>query len=144
MEQLLELFLELEWLFFAQVLEPGPVTGECGGGHRGIEYAVRDLVELQLEEDQVGGDAGELLGDVSVEFGAGRICLVAGIEQTGVGAEAAQQVGQALIGDDGLGKGIAAAGGRGQLALPGVLDAFGLGCRGLDIALDLGGVGGGV
>ena len=97
MEQALELLLELVGLLLAQVVEPGLVAGQRRRLQRARQHRVVDLVDLQLEEDQVGRDGGELLLDVAVEFRVLGIGRVRGIEQPRVGAELAQRIAQRLV-----------------------------------------------
>ena len=143
-EQLLDAFLELVGLFLPEVVEPRLVFRQrrhlqCGG-----ERVVGDLVDLQFEEDEIGGDVGQLLGDVAVEFRTRRIGLVARVEQAGIGAETAHQVGQRLVGDDGFREPDAVAADAGEPALILRLDAGGFRSGGGDVALDLGSVRAGI
>ncbi len=79
MEQLLDLFLELVGLFLPQVLDPWAVVGERRRREAGGQNAVVDEVQLEFEEQQVGGDVGQLLLGIAIELRAHRVGGVAGI-----------------------------------------------------------------
>jgi hypothetical protein len=116
MEQLLDTVLELVRPLLPQILEPGAVMGEGRSLQRFREALVVDAVELELEEDQPGGELVEPLIDVAIELLAGRVGGVADIIEAGVRADAAKEVGERLIIGDGGGK--LGAGEVGQPALP--------------------------
>ena len=82
-EQLLDPVVELARPLLPQVLEPGPVTGERRHRQRPLELPVVDAVELQLEEDQPGGQVVEALVDVAIELLAGRVGGVADVMEAG-------------------------------------------------------------
>ena len=123
-EQALEPLIELVGLFLAQVVEPRLVDGQRRRPHRRGEIGFGDLVELQLEEHQVGGDGGQLLLHVAVELGLGRIGGVGGVQQAGIRAEPAHHVAQRLVGLDGLGQGRPILAERDELALVAVGNAL--------------------
>ncbi len=96
-----------------------------------------DLVELEVEEDDLGGDGRQLFGDVAIELGALGIGLVAGVVEPGVGAEAPHQLDEALELLDGERQGGAVGAQPDELAVIGLLDAARLVGGGLEIAGDL-------
>src|SRR4029079_3088528 len=61
MEQLLYSVLELIGLFLAHILTPAPVVPELRVGHGRLEQIVVEPVELEREEQELGGDGGDLL-----------------------------------------------------------------------------------
>ena len=136
MEEPLELLVELIGLFLAQIVDPRLVARERGHLQRARECGVVDLVELELEEDQVRGDGGDLLLDVAVELRLVGIGGVGGIEQAGVGAELADGVAQALIGGDRLRQRRAISAEGDELALIALLDVARLGGGLRQIVLD--------
>jgi hypothetical protein len=109
-EQPLELLVELVGLVLAQVHDPGPVARQRRHLEPLSQDRLVDLVELELEEDQIGGDGGQPVLDIAVELGVLGIGCVAGVEQAGIGAELADQLAQALVGDDRLRQGRAVCG----------------------------------
>ena len=68
MEQLLYPVLELIGLFLAQILEPRTVVPELRVGHGSFEQFVVEPIELEREEQELGGDGGDLLLNVAEEF----------------------------------------------------------------------------
>src|SRR5262249_20583621 len=68
------------------------------------EVLVFDPVELELKEDQPGGEVVKLLVDVAVEFLAGGIGGVADIMEGGIGTDAPEKGGQRLVFGDGGGQ----------------------------------------
>ena len=88
-------------LVLADILEPGFQAGECGHVQRRRQICVRDLVQLQLEEQEIGGHCGQFLLGVAVELGARRIGHVAVEAQARVGTDAADHVHQFFKGFDG-------------------------------------------
>ena len=122
-EQPLQPLLQLVGLLLAQVIEPRLVAGHGRRLQGGRQLRVVQAVDLQLEEQEIGGDGGQPLLDVAVEAGVLGIAAVRGIEQAGVGAELAQGVAQGLVGGDGVGERRALPGQRRQPALVGRLDA---------------------
>ena len=136
-EQALEPLLELIGLLLAQVVEPRLVDGQRRHLHRRGEIGLDDLVELQLEEHEVGGDGGQLLLHVAVELGLGRVGGVGGVQQAGVRAEPAHHVAQRLVGLDGLGQRRSVFAEGGELALVGLGNALGVRCRPVEITPEL-------
>ena len=98
-EQLLDPILELVGLVHPEIEHPRPVVAEAGvGGERRVDRGVVDQVEFQREEQQMRAGVGHLLLDVAIELGALRIGRVAGIDQAGIGDDAADQFLERLIG----------------------------------------------
>ena len=133
-EELLELLVELVGLLLAQILEPRLETRELRVGDRIRKRCLVDLVELELDEDEVGRDARQLLRDVAIEFRTRRIALVRRVEQSRIRAELAHQVGKLLVGGDGIGKRRTVRREARELALIAFLDALGFRGRTLEIA----------
>ena len=136
-EQPLQLLLELVGLLLAHVLDPRLVVCETLVLQRRLQHMIVDLVELQLEEDDVGGDGGELFGDVTIEFGALRVRLVAGIVEAGERAEPPGEIDEALERLDRIGQRRAVGRDRRELAVIGVLEALRLLGGRLKVAGDL-------
>ena len=65
---------------------------------RRLEPRIVDPVQLQREEQQVGGGIGDLFLRVAIKFCPHRIGGVAGIDEPGIGHDAAQQIFEVLIG----------------------------------------------
>jgi hypothetical protein len=97
MEELLDLVLELEGLVLADVLEPRLVARERLRPHGGFEHPVVDPVELEREEEELARRRGQALLGVAVELRALRIGGVAGIDETGIGHDPAEQILDRLI-----------------------------------------------
>ena len=137
MEQPLDLLLELVGLLFADVVDPRLVAGQAlvlqGAGH----HRFIDLVELEVEEDDFGGDGGQFFGDVAIEFCALGIGLVAGVVKARVGAEAPHQLDEALELLDGERQHGAVGRQRDELAVIRLLDAARLVGGDLQVAGDL-------
>ena len=92
---------------------------ELGLGHRRLEYRVVEPVELEREEQQLGGDRRDLLLDVAEEFLPLGVRSVRRVEQAGIGDDAAEHVVQRLELAHGLGEHsatLAAVEQRGKLA----------------------------
>ncbi len=66
-------------------------------GAGGIEQGVVEPVQLELEEQQVGGGGRHLVLRVAVELGVGGVGGVAGIHQAGVAHDAAEPVVDRLV-----------------------------------------------
>ena len=86
-EQPLELFLELVGLLLADVVDPRLVAAKARVLQRLRHHRFVDLVQLQVEEDDLGRDGREFLGDVAIELGALGVGLIAGVVEPGIGAE---------------------------------------------------------
>ena len=111
--------------------------GELDAVLDALEHGVVDLVQLQLEKDDVGGDGGELFGDIAIELRALGIRLVAGIVKAGERAEAAGQLHELLELGDRLRKSGAVLGHGGQFAVVLLLEALCLLGGLLEVASDL-------
>ena len=139
MEQLLYPVLELVGLFLAQILKPGPVVPELRVGHGSFEQIVVEPVELEREEQELGGDGGDLLLNVAEEFLPRRIRRVGGVEQARIRHDAPHAVAQCLVLAHGLGERLAAlsaVGERRELAGIGLMHRVGGALRGLQIGLE--------
>ena len=97
-EQLLDAILKLVRAFAAQIVEPGPVSGERRRLQRLGHHLVVDAVEFELEEQKPGGDLGQRLVHVAIKLLPLRIGGVADIVERGVGSHPADQIGQRLVG----------------------------------------------
>ena len=119
-EQLLDAVLELVGLVHPEVEHPGPVVAEAGVGvERGVDQRIVDQVEFQRKEQQMRAGVGHLLLDVAIELGALRVGRVAGIDEAGIGDDAADQLLQRLVFAKALAKpGLAALGGLSRASLP--------------------------
>ena len=96
-EQLLDAVLELVGLVFPEIDDPGTVVAEQRiGVERLLDQLVVYQVELQREEQQMRAGVRHLLLDVAIELGALRVRRVAGIDQPGIGRDAADQFLQLL------------------------------------------------
>src|SRR5262245_66337358 len=102
MKQPLELFLELIGLLLAQVVEPGLVALQFGDAHRKLEVLGIDLIELQLEENEIRRDGGDLVLDVAVKLDGLGGGGVARVQQARIGNKLAYRVAQALVRDEGI------------------------------------------
>ncbi len=144
MEQPLDLLLELVGLLLADVVEPGLVVAGARVLQSLGERGVVDLVQLQIEEDDVRGDGGELLGDVAVELCALGIGLITGVVQPRKRSEPAHDLDKTLELLDREAERRAVAAELGELAVIGVLDAA-RSCGSVgEIARNLGRIGPGV
>ena len=99
-EQLFAAVVELERLLLADVLEPGPITGERPGGRCRIDQRILQPVQLQLEEQEVRRGVRHLLLGVAVEFGVCRIRRVPRIDEPGVRDDPAELVLERLVARD--------------------------------------------
>jgi len=131
-KDLLDAVLELEGLVLAQILDPGAITPEgFVGGQCCLDIGLLDLVQFQREEQQMRARVRHLLLDVAVELGALRIAGIAGIDEAGIGHDAADQFLQRLVG---MHHGAQASVARrpcraSDPAFPGVLEGDGVGVR---------------
>lgn len=124
-EKLLDAVLELVGLVHSEVEHPGPVVAESGiAGECAFDRSVVDQVQFEREEQEMRAGIGHLLLDVAIELGALRIGGVAGIDQAGIGDDAADQFLQRLVGDQRLAQlaGAAAPGLGGERSLPAGLE----------------------
>ena len=97
-EQLLDAVFELVGLVHPEVEHPGPVVAEGGVGvERRTDQRVVDQIELQREKQQMRAGVRHLLLDVAVKLGALRVGRVAGIDERGIGDDAADQLFQRLV-----------------------------------------------
>ena len=96
-EQRLDPVVELMRLVLSEIVDPGLPVREGRFSSDLRQQARLDPVQLQFEEQQFGDRGVQLVLRVAVELGALRIGRVAGIDQTGIGADPAEQVAQALI-----------------------------------------------
>ena len=69
---------------------------ELGLGHRRLKHRVVEPVELEREEQQLGGNRGDLLLDVAEEFLPLGVRGVSRVKQAGIGDDAAEHVVQHL------------------------------------------------
>ena len=136
-EQPLELFLELVGLLLADVVDPRLVAAKARVLQRLRHHRFVDLVQLQIEEDDLGRDGRELLGDVAIELGALGVGLIAGVVEPGIGAEPPHQLDEALELLDGARQHAAVGGQPDELAVIGLLDAARLGSGSVQIAGNL-------
>ena len=100
---------------------------------------VVEPVELEREEQELGGDGGDLLLDVAEEFLPRRVRGVGGVEQARIGDDAAHEVAQRLVLAHGLGErlaALAAVGERRELAGIALLHRVGGALGGLQIGLE--------
>src|SRR5215471_3612540 len=128
-EQPLQVLIELIGLLLAQVVDPGLVVRQRLHLQGASELCLIELVELELEEDQVGGDGGDLFLDVAVELGVLGIRHIAGKQQARVGAEPTDGVAQALVGGNRLRQLGAVAAELGELALVALFEVARQICR---------------
>ena len=146
-EQLLDAILELVGLVLPQIEHPGPVVAE----HRiGVEcpenQRVVDEVQFQREEQQMRAGVGHLLLDVAIELGALRVRRVAGIDEAGIGGDAADQFLQRLEVAQRFAEpaGLAPLGFGGERALPAAFERHGVARRLVQIGLQFGRVDAGI
>ena len=66
-------------------------------GHGGLQRGIVDAVEFEREEQQMDRGRRDALIDVAIEFGALRIGHVAGMDELGIGADAAERVVERLV-----------------------------------------------
>ena len=138
MEKLLDAILELVGLVLPQVEHPGPVVTEHRiGVQRPEDQRIVDEVQFEREEKQMRAGVGHLLLDVAVELGALRVRRVAGIDQAGIGSDAADQFLQRLEVAQRLAQpaGLAQLGFRGERALPAAFERRGVARRLVQIGL---------
>jgi hypothetical protein len=91
---------------------------ERGVGHGGVERGIVDAVELEREEQHVQRGGGDALVHVAIELGAHRIGGVAGIDELGIGADAAERVVERLVALDHRGQRLAGVRPGGQRRQP--------------------------
>ncbi len=96
-KELLDAVLELIGLVLADVFDPRPVVRQRPILHGGFELGVVEAIELEREEQEVRGGGGDALLHVGVEFRAGGIDGVAGVEEAGIGREAAEKIVERLV-----------------------------------------------
>ena len=101
-KQLLDAILELIRLVLAQILDPRPVIAEFGRLHRAFDHGVVDAIEFECEKQQMHRGIGQLLGNVTIEFGDRGIDAVAGMNKARIGAETTGEIVDRLIASDGL------------------------------------------
>ena len=145
-EQLLEPVVELVGLALADIEDPGPVMRQRTGSQRVAERVVVKSVQLQFEEQQIGGRGGQLFLCVAIEFAARGIGRVAGIDETGVGTDAPEQFVERLVATHRPGEGRAGLvfGERRDLAAIGVGESRALGGGAVEVGGEGGIVRGGV
>jgi hypothetical protein len=143
-EQPLDRLVELVGLLLAHVVEPRLVVRHALVLHGLDQNRVVDLVELQLEEDDVGGDNGQLLGDVAVELGARDIGLITSVVEPGKRPEPPHQLHETLELRDRLSQHGAVARQLHELAVVGLFELACERSRGVQIAGDFRRVGSGV
>ena len=81
-----------------QPAHPGrPAAGQRMGGERRLDLAVLQLVQLQREEQAVGGDLRRPGPQVALELGPGRVVARRGGGQRGVSPHRPQAVGRLLV-----------------------------------------------
>ena len=140
-EEALELVLELMRLLPPDVLEPGPIMRERLRGRGLRERLVVELIELELEEEDIGLGFGQPFLRVAIELGAKGIAGVPGIDEAGIGHEAAHQLVEPLVARDRLVQGRAALAAReqaGELAAIGRGECLAFLLRMGEVALELG------
>ena len=96
-KQLLDAILELIRLVLAQILDPRAVMPERGRLHRAFDHDIVNAIEFEPEEQQMHGSGGQPFGNVAVEFGNRGVDAVAGVNEAGIGAEAAGEVVDRLV-----------------------------------------------
>ena len=147
MEKLLDAILELVGLVLPQIEHPGPVVTKHRIGVQCLEdQRVVDEVQFEREEQQMRAGVGHFLLDVAVELGALRVRRVAGIDETGIGSDAADQFLQRLEVAQGFAKptGFAPFGFRRERALPAAFERCGVARRLVQISLQFGRVDAGI
>ena len=107
MQQPLGLVGELMRAEAAHRLEPGAVIGQRRSLQLLLQRLILDAVDLEGEEDGLGGDVGDALLDRLIEAAVLRIAHIAGIDELGVAADLSQDILQRLIGLDRLGQRLA-------------------------------------
>src|SRR5262245_12027885 len=108
MKQLLKLVFELIGLALADIFDPRPVVLERPRGELADELVV-ETVEFKFEEQQIGGGRGYLFLRIAKKLCPLRVCRVFGIDESGIGHDAAQKLFQRLISLDRLKKASAGA-----------------------------------
>ena len=144
MEQLLELVLELIGLLDAEILEPRPVVAELGIGHRVFQHLVVEPVQLEREEQELGGDRRDLLLNVAEEFLPRRVGGIGGVKQARIGDDPPHDVVQLFelahrLAE--IGAAFALIDERRELAGIGLLHRRGASVRRVEIGLEFGRVG---
>ena len=107
-KQLLDAILELIRLVLAQILDPRAVMSERRRLQRAFDHGIVNTVEFEPEEQQMHGSRRHPFGNVAVEFGDRRIDTVAGVNEAGIGAEAAGEIVDRLVAFDRLGEPLSA------------------------------------
>ena len=82
---------ELVRFLLADILDPGPVMAERRIVHCPVEHVIVDPVEFERKEQKVRARRGDLLLDIAIEFRADRVAGIAGMEEAGIGDDAAQK-----------------------------------------------------
>ena len=139
---LLELVRQVVRAEGAKVAQPGRILGERRLVHLLGEVGVLDLVELEAEEQQLAADVVQLLRSVLREAAALGIGHVLGIVELGIGADAADHVGQGLETRDRRPQPLAVQ--PADLAFVVLGKGFRLGRRALEVGIELGARGAGI
>ena len=134
MEQLLDPILKLVGFVAAHVVEPRPVMGERGIGHRRFDAPAVNAVEFEREEQKMRGSSRHALLHVAEEFCPRRIDGIPGMDKPGIGADPPHQVVDRLEAPHRFGE--RRAGHRCELALIGLLEGDAVGIGPVEIALD--------
>ena len=109
-EQLLDAILELIRLFLAQILDPGAIMRRAPRVCIARSITASSIrLSSSAKNKQMQRRIGQPLGNVAVELGDRGVDAVAGVNQTGIGAEPAGEIVDRLIAPDRLGEPRAAA-----------------------------------